>query len=142
MKMHRGGINPEGLVLHSDNGGPMKGATMRATLRLGVVPSFGRPQVSDDNLYSEALFRTMKYRAGYPSRTFSSLAAAQTWVDGYNTEHLHRGLLFGAREKLQPFLYLYKNQVMGFRTVKSNNIFFHRADMSSLFAVDDKLVSL
>ncbi len=93
------GINPEGLVLHSDNGGPMKGATMLATLqRLGVVPSFSRPQVSDDNPYSEALFRTMKYRPGYPSRPFSSLAAAQTWVDGfvdwYNTEHLHSGIRF------------------------------------------------
>lgn len=93
------GINPEGLVLHSDNGGPMKGATMMATLqRLGVVPSFSRPQVSDDNPYSEALFRTMKYRPGYPGRPFSSLAAAQTWVDGfvdwYNTEHLHSGIRF------------------------------------------------
>jgi putative transposase len=93
------GINPVGLVLHSDNGGPMKGATMLATLqRLGVVPSFSRPQVSDDNPYSEALFRTMKYRPGYPSRPFSSLAAAQTWVDGfvnwYNTEHLHSGIRF------------------------------------------------
>jgi transposase InsO family protein len=93
------GINPAGLVLHSDNGGPMKGATMLATLqRLGVVPSFSRPQVSDDNPYSEALFRTMKYRPGYPSRPFSSLAAAQTWVDGfvdwYNTEHLHSGIRF------------------------------------------------
>ncbi len=93
------GINPEGLVLHSDNGGPMKGATMLATLqRLGVVPSFSRPQVSDDNPYSEALFRTMKYRPGYPSRPFSNLAAAQTWVDGfvdwYNTEHLHSSIRF------------------------------------------------
>jgi transposase InsO family protein len=93
------GINPEGLVLHSDNGGPMKGATMLVTLqRLGVVPSFSRPQVSDDNPYSEALFRTMKYRPGYPSRPFPSLTVAQTWVDGfvnwYNTEHLHSGIRF------------------------------------------------
>ena len=77
----------------------MKGATMLATLqRLGVVPSFSRPQVSDDNPYSEALFRTMKYRPGYPSRPFSSLAAAQTWVDGFvdwfNTEHLHSSIRF------------------------------------------------
>jgi putative transposase len=93
------GINPEGLVLHSDNGGPMKGATMLATLqRLGVVPSFSRPKVSDDNPYSEALFRTMKYRPGYPSRPFPSLAASQAWVDGfvdwYNTEHLHSSIRF------------------------------------------------
>ena len=43
------GIRQQGLVLHSDNGGPMKGATMLATLqKLGVVPSFSRPSVSDD----------------------------------------------------------------------------------------------
>ena len=56
------GINKKGLVLHSDNGSPMKGATMLATLqKLGVVPSFSRPSVSDDNPYSESLFRTLKY---------------------------------------------------------------------------------
>ena len=92
-------VNPDGLVLHSDNGGPMKGATMLATLqRLGVVPSFSRPQVSDDNPYSESLFRTMKYRPGYPKQPFASLAAAQKWVDGfvswYNTEHLHSSIRF------------------------------------------------
>jgi transposase InsO family protein len=93
------GVDPKGMVLHSDNGSPMKGATMLATLqRLGVVPSFSRPQVSDDNPYSESLFRTMKYRPGYPSQPFSSLEAAQTWVDGfvgwYNTEHLHSSIRF------------------------------------------------
>jgi len=46
------GVHQEGLVLHSDNGSPMKGATMLATLQsLGVVPSFIRPSVSDDNPY-------------------------------------------------------------------------------------------
>jgi putative transposase len=54
--------NLDGWVLHSDNGGPMKGATMLATLqRLGVVPSFSRPRVSDDNPFAESLFRTLKY---------------------------------------------------------------------------------
>jgi putative transposase len=48
------------LVLHSDNGSPMKGATMLSTLqRLGIVPSFSRPRVSNDNPYSESLFRTL-----------------------------------------------------------------------------------
>ena len=57
---------------------------MLATLqRLGVVPSFSRPQVSDDNPYSESLFRTMKYRPGYPKQPFSSLNTAQAWVDGF-----------------------------------------------------------
>jgi transposase InsO family protein len=56
------GVAP-GLVLHSDNGGPMKGSTMLATLqRLGVVTSFSRPAVSNDNPYSESTFRTMKLR--------------------------------------------------------------------------------
>lgn len=62
----REGVQRDGLVLHADNGGPMKGSTMLATLqRLGVVASFSRPAVSDDNPFAEALFRTMKYRPGY-----------------------------------------------------------------------------
>ena len=60
-------FDPKGVVLHSDNGGPMKGATMLATLqRLGIVASFSRPHVSDDNPFSESLFRTLKYRPEYP----------------------------------------------------------------------------
>jgi putative transposase len=93
------GVQPKGLVLHSDNGGPMKGSTMQATLqRLGVIPSFSRPMVSDDNPYSEALFRTMKYRPEYPSGAFESLDHAQDWVDNfvrwYNTCHLHSAIRF------------------------------------------------
>ncbi len=96
---HRYGVDPEGLVLHSDNGGPMKGSTMLATLqRLGVVPSFSRPGVSNDNPFSESLFRTLKYRPEYPSRPFSSEQDAQRWVDAfvhwYNTEHLHSEIRF------------------------------------------------
>jgi transposase InsO family protein len=61
------GISKDQLVLYSDNGGPMKGATMLATLqRLGVMPSFSRPRVSDDNPYSESLFKTLKYQSDYP----------------------------------------------------------------------------
>ena len=87
------------LVLHSDNGGPMKGATMLATLdRLGITPSFSRPRVSDDNPYSESLFRTLKYRPEYPRGAFKSLEAAREWVEGfvawYNTEHLHSAIGF------------------------------------------------
>jgi putative transposase len=56
------GVSEGELVLHSDNGAPMKGATMLAMLQeLGVIPSFSRPSVSDDNPYSEALFKTAKY---------------------------------------------------------------------------------
>ncbi len=87
------------LVLHSDNGSAMKGGTMLSTLqRLGVVTSFSRPRVSDDNPYAEAIFRTLKYRPGYPSKPFADLDAARHWVHGftqwYNEEHRHSGLKF------------------------------------------------
>lgn len=93
------GVDAAGLVLHSDNGAPMKGATILATLqRLGVVPSFSRPGVSDDNPFSEALFRTLKYRPGFPSKPFACLDDARAWVAGfvrwYNTEHLHSAIRF------------------------------------------------
>ena len=86
-----------GWVLHADNGGPMKGSTMLATLhKLGVIPSFSRPRVSDDNPFSEALFRTMKYQPAYPSGGFASLDHARAWVARfvawYNTDHLHSGI--------------------------------------------------
>lgn len=98
------GCDLSGLVLHSDNGGPMKGSTMLATLqRLGIVPSFSRPHVSDDNPYSEALFRTLKYRPEYPRGAFASLEAACQWVESfvawYNTEHLHSAIGFVAPEE-------------------------------------------
>ena len=87
------------LILHSDNGGPMKGATMLATLqRLGVVPSFSRPKVSDDNPFSESLFKTLKYRPSYPDGAFKDLNEARAWVDRfvawYNTEHRHSEINF------------------------------------------------
>ncbi len=87
------------LVLHSDNGSPMKGATMLSTLqRLGVETSFSRPRVSNDNPFSESLFRTLKYRPGYPSQAFESLDACRGWVHEfthwYNHEHKHSGLKF------------------------------------------------
>ena len=96
---HHHKVNPQGLVLHSDNGSPMKGSTMLVTLqRLGVVPSFSRPGVSNDNPFSEALFRTLKYRPEYPSHPFASEFQAQRWVDAfvhwYNTEHLHSEIRF------------------------------------------------
>lgn len=87
------------LILHSDNGGAMKGATMLATLqKLGVVPSFSRPRVSDDNPYSESLFKTLKYCPQYPFRPFNSLDEANNWVtkfvSWYNEKHLHSGIKF------------------------------------------------
>lgn len=92
-------VNPAELTLHADNGGPMKGSTMLATLqRLGVVASFSRPSVSDDNPYVEALFRTLKFRPGYPRKPFASLEQARQWVDTfvhwYNNEHLHSAIRY------------------------------------------------
>jgi len=95
----REGIQRNQVTLHSDNGSPMKGATMLATLQaLGVTPSFSRPSVSNDNPYSEALFRTLKYRPEYPDKAFENLAEARTWVHGfvnwYNHDHLHSAIKF------------------------------------------------
>lgn len=95
----REGIRRDSLVLHQDNGSPMKGATLKATLdKLGVTPSYSRPHVSDDNPFSEALFRTLKYRPEYPTKPFESLEAATKWVEEfvtwYNTEHRHSGIRY------------------------------------------------
>jgi putative transposase len=93
------GIDPNGLVLHSDNGKAMRGATMLATLQwLGVVPSFSRPHVSDDNPYSEALFRTLKHTPVYPKLPFVNVEQARGWVARfvawYNGTHRHSGIRF------------------------------------------------
>jgi transposase InsO family protein len=93
-------VLPNQVVLHSDNGGPMKGATMLAKLEeLGVIPSFSRPSVSDDNPYSEALFRTVKYHPTFPMlEKFAHIVASRQWsekfVSWYNNEHLHSALKF------------------------------------------------
>ena len=73
------GLAGRPLVLHSDNGSPMKGATMLATLeQLGVAPWFSRPRVSNDNAFAEALFRTCKYRPDYPCKAFTTVDARQS----------------------------------------------------------------
>lgn len=65
------------LVLHSDNGAPMKAQMTKVKLEeLGVLPSYSRPRVSNDNPYSEALFKTLKYRPEWPSNGFESLDTA------------------------------------------------------------------
>jgi putative transposase len=93
------GVDPKGLVLHSDNGKPMRGSTMVATLQwLGIVPSFSRPHVCNDNPYSEALFRTLKHTSAYPRLPFADRAAAQRWVTRfvrwYNSEHRHSAIRY------------------------------------------------
>ena len=94
----REGIAPNQVDLHSDNGSPMKGATMLATLQvLGVMPSFSRLSVSNDNPYSESLFKTLKYRPAHALKAFEDLSAARQWVstfvDWYNNEHRHSAMM-------------------------------------------------
>jgi len=87
------------LVLHADNGSPLKAATLQETLkRLQVTPSYSRPRVSSDNAYSEALFRTCKYVPGFPVSGFADLAVARQWVSKfvhwYNHKHRHSAIRF------------------------------------------------
>ena len=97
MRQHR--LTTQPLVLHSDNGSPMKGATMLATLyQLGITPSNSRPRVSNDNPYAESLFKTLKYRPNYQPKGFATIEEAREWVSlfvhWYNYEHRHSGLKF------------------------------------------------
>lgn len=92
-------IDKDQVVVHADNGGAMKGATMLVTMQaLGVMPSFSRPSVSNDNPFSESMFKTLKYCPQYPSKPFENIEAARKWVEEfvrwYNTEHLHSGIRF------------------------------------------------
>ena len=95
----REGVAHRPLVLHADNGSAMKGATLRARLEtLGVTTSHSRPRVSNDNAFSEALFRTCKYRPGYPPEGFATLEQARHWVLAfvrwYNNEHRHSAIRY------------------------------------------------
>lgn len=89
-------IGRDQLILHADRGAPMTAKSMAQLLiDLGVGKSHSRPYTSNDNPYSEAQFKTMKYRPDYPQR-FGSLQDARVWVrpfiDWYNHEHRHTGL--------------------------------------------------
>lgn len=87
------------LVLHSDNGSPMKSFTMQAKMyELGVIPSHSRPRVSNDNPFSESLFRTLKYCPAWPGHGFENIETARRWVGEfvgwYNNEHRHSQIKF------------------------------------------------
>jgi putative transposase len=90
------GIQPEQLTLHADRGSSMRSKSLALLLAdLGVTKTHSRPYVCNDNPYSEAQFKTMKYRPDYPDR-FGSLADARSWArpffEWYNHEHRHSGL--------------------------------------------------
>ena len=73
----------DAIFLHSDNGSTMKCGTILARMeKLGVMPSFSRPRVSNDNPYSESLFKTLKYRPSYPEY-FEFIAGAREWTGGF-----------------------------------------------------------
>jgi len=84
------------LTLHADRGSSMTSRTVSQLLAdLGVLQSHSRPHVSNDNPYSEAQFKTLKYSPAFPKR-FANIAAARSFCDGffdyYNHEHRHGGL--------------------------------------------------
>jgi putative transposase len=90
------GITPDRLTLHADRGGAMRSKTVALLLAdLGVTKTHSRPYVSNDNPYSEAQFKTMKYRPDYPDR-FGSIQDARAWArlffHWYDHEHHHSGL--------------------------------------------------
>lgn len=90
------GIPPEQLTLHADRGNPMTAKALAFLLAdLGVTKSHSRPYVPNDNPFSEAHFKTMKYQPAYPER-FGSLLAARAWgrdfFQWYNFEHHHSGI--------------------------------------------------
>jgi putative transposase len=90
------GISRGQLSIHADRGSSMTSKPVALLLAdLGITQSHSRPHVSNDNPYSEAQFKTMKYRPAFPAR-FSSLEAArahcQDFFPWYNSEHRHGGL--------------------------------------------------
>jgi transposase InsO family protein len=110
----------KGIRLRSDNGGPMKGSSLLSTLYdLGVMPSFSRPRVSNDNAFIESFFKTVKFKPGYPGR-FGGLAEAREWmaafVNWYNTEHQHSGIGYVTPEEHHSLasinIFAKRNEVM------------------------------
>jgi len=90
-------IEPGQLTLHADRGSSMKSKTLAFLLAdLGVTKTHSRPHVSDDNPFSEAHFKTLKYRPDYPKR-FGEIEDARAFCadffNWYNTEHHHAGLM-------------------------------------------------
>jgi len=102
--MARVGSQEKEIFLRSDNGSPMRALTLKASLEaLGLVPSYGRPRVSNDNAFSEAVFKTLKYHQSYPSKGFELISEARRWCDDfvqwYNTKHQHSSLLYTTPEQ-------------------------------------------
>lgn len=89
-------VEPDQLTLHSDRGSPMTSqGTAQLLARLSVTRSLSRPQTSNDNPFSEAHFKTLKYHPGFPDR-FGAIEDAQGYCrrffSWYNADHRHSGL--------------------------------------------------
>jgi len=94
--LHQQQIGPGQLTIHADRGAAMTSKSVALLLSdLGVAKTHSRPQVSNDNPYSEAQFKTLKYRPDFPDR-FGSIEQARSvcerLIDWYNGEHFHGGL--------------------------------------------------
>jgi putative transposase len=93
---HKQDVEPQVLTLHSDRGAPMTSkCTAQLLADLGVTRSLSRPQVSDDNPFSEAQFKTLKYHPGFPGRfggIEQATAFCRSFFPWYNTEHRHGGI--------------------------------------------------
>ncbi len=91
-------IQPGHLIIHQDRGTAMTSKTVTQMYAdLSIEPSYSRPHVSDDNPYSEAQFKTLKYRPGFPNRFGSiedAIAHCRSFFPWYNTEHRHSGIAY------------------------------------------------
>lgn len=101
-------IGPNQLIIHSDRGPSMSSKPVALLLAdLGVIKSHSRPHVSNDNPYSEAQFKTLKYRPEFPER-FGSLEDARSFCwrffSWYNNEHYHSGIGYLTPEQVQSGL--------------------------------------
>ena len=93
---HKQGVQPQVLTLHSDRGSPMTSkCTAQLLADLGVTRSLSRPQVCDDNPFSESQFKTLKYHPGFPGHFVDredATSFCRSFFPWYNTEHRHGGI--------------------------------------------------
>lgn len=92
------GVEPGQVIVHADRGSAPTAKTLaQLCADLGVEQSHSRPYVSDDNPFSEAQFKTLKYQPGYPDRFGSyehALAHCRRFFPWYNVDHRHSGIAF------------------------------------------------
>jgi putative transposase len=118
------GISPAQLTLHADRGSSMKSKTVALLLSdLGITKTHSRPHVSNDNPFSEAQFKTLKYRPQFPQR-FGCLEDSRTFCRPffcwYNTEHRHSGIAFMTPQDVH---YGQATQILETRTAALNAAF-------------------